>query len=66
MAVPFDIRASDEFETSWQKYSYQVGPRWQEFDESVLAAVDALTQKGPGLHVDAARPLTSMVSASRF
>ena len=48
MAVPFDIRRSDEFETSWQKYSYDVGARWQEFDESVLAAVDALTQKGPG------------------
>jgi hypothetical protein len=48
MAVPFDIRGSDEFEISWQKYSYEVGPRWGEFDESVLAAVDTLLQKGPG------------------
>ena len=48
MAFPFDIRGSDEFEISWQKYSYEVGPRWQMFDESVLAAVDALLQNGPG------------------
>lgn len=48
MAVPFDIQASDEFEISWQKYSFEVGPRSQEFDQSVLAAVDALLQNGPG------------------
>jgi len=47
-AVPFDIRASDEFEISWQKYSYEVGPRAAEFDQGILAGVEILKRKGPG------------------
>jgi hypothetical protein len=48
MAIPFDIRESDEFEISWKKLSYEVRSRAREFDESILAAVGTLYQKGPG------------------
>jgi hypothetical protein len=63
MAVPFDIHASDEFETSWQKFSYEVGPRAAEFDLSILAAADALTKNGPGYgqrHGDASYSIAVM------
>jgi len=48
MAVPFDIHASDEFEISWQKFSYEAGWKAAEFDESILTAVRTLYEKGPG------------------
>jgi len=48
MAIPFDIRESDEFEISWKKFSYELGPRSREFDEKILAAVRFLWDKGPG------------------
>jgi hypothetical protein len=48
MAIPFDIQRSDEFLISWQKLSYEVGPRAAEFDENILAAVRTLYEKGPG------------------
>jgi hypothetical protein len=48
MAIPFDIQRSDEFLISWQKLSYEVGPRAREFDENILVAVRTLYETGPG------------------
>jgi hypothetical protein len=49
VALPFDVRASEGFQTSWKKFSYEAASRYREFDEGVLAAVARLWKEGPGV-----------------